>query len=90
MFTAANTQAIIQAGLHYILGTKEREVGYVIDAGRRAPPGQADEDGQIWEHADRHGRGPDGGPHSRTIYQYSWDRVRRTLKGIEEQLPRPD
>lgn len=40
--------------------------------------------------ADRSGRGPDGVPHSITYYQYSWDRARRTLKGISEQVDKAE
>ncbi|WJY63745.1 Transposase DDE domain protein [Corynebacterium atrinae] len=86
MFSAGNKQAVVDAGLHYILGTRERDIPYPIQVWRQANPGASYTDGQVWRFADRTGRGPDGIPHSVTYYQYSWDRARRTLKGIDEQV----
>ena len=90
MFSAGNKAAIIEAGLHYILGVKFKDIPYPVAQWRKHHPGQDYEDRQIWTSADRTGRGPDGVPHSVTYYQYSWDRARRTLKGIDEQVAKAE
>lgn len=90
MFSAGNKKAVVDAGLHYILGTKEREIPYPIAVWQQANPDVAYTDGQVWTYADRAGRGPDGIPHTLTYYQYSWDRARRTLKGIDEQIAKAE
>ena len=90
MFSAGNKKAVVDAGLHYILGTKEREIPYPIAVWRKNHPDAAYSDGQVWTYADRAGRGPDGVPHTLTYYQYSWDRARRTLKGIDEQIAKAE
>ena len=86
MFSAANKKSIIEAGLGYILGTRIAQVPYPIARWRREHPDLDYVDGQIWEIADRTGRGPEGVPHSITYYQYSADRARRSRKGIAEQV----
>ncbi|MEW2018814.1 IS1634 family transposase [Rhodococcus sp. NPDC076796] len=90
MFSDGNKKAITAAGLHYILGTRTPEVPYPLQAWRKANPEAEYTDGQIWTSADRSGRGPDGVPHSITYYVYSWDRARRTLKGISEQVDKAE
>ncbi|GAB2505883.1 hypothetical protein CATRI_04510 [Corynebacterium atrinae] len=90
MFSAGNKAAIVEAGLDYILGTRFRDIPYPVATWRTNNPGQDYVDGQIWMIADRTGRGPDGVPHSVTYYQYSWDRARRTLKGIDEQVAKAE
>ena len=90
MFSAGNKAAIIESGLHYILGVKFTDVPYPVALWRRNNPGQDYTDQQIWTYADRTGRGPNGVPHSLTYYQYSWDRARRTLKGIDEQVAKAE
>lgn len=90
MFSDGNKKAITEAGLHYILGTRTPDVPYALQAWRKANPEAEYTDGQIWTAADRSGRGPDGVPHSITYYQYSWDRARRTLKGISEQVDKAE
>lgn len=86
MFSAGNKQAIIDAGLGYILGVRIPQIPYPIQTWRDQHPGADYTDGQVWVLADRTGRGPTGIPHSLTYYQYSHDRARRTLKGITEQV----
>lgn len=86
MFSASNKQAILDAGLNYILGAKTPDIPYPIARWREKHPGKDYADGQTWSFADRSGRGPEGVPHSVTYYQYSADRARRTRKGIHEQL----
>jgi len=83
MFSAGNKKAVIEAGLHYILGTKEREIPAPIVAWRAAHPGAAYTDGQIWSMTHR-------GSEAVTYYQYSWDRARRSLRGIEEQIAKAE
>lgn len=90
MFSDGNKKAIADAGLHYILGVRTPDVPYALQAWRKANPETEYTDGQIWSSADRSGRGPDGVPHSVTYYQYSWDRARRTLKGITEQVDKAE
>lgn len=90
MFSEGNKKAIIDAGLHYILGMRTPDVPYVLQAWRRDNPEAEYSDGQTWTMADRSGRGPDGMPHSVTYYRYSWDRARRTLKGISEQVDKAE
>lgn len=90
MFSSGNKKAIVDAGLHYILGTKIRDIPYPVAQWRKNNPGQDYTDKQIWTLADRTGRGPDGVPHSITYYQYSWNRARRTLKGIDEQVAKAE
>ncbi|MBG9245122.1 transposase, partial [Corynebacterium belfantii] len=53
MFSAANKTAIIDAGLDYILGTKEREIPEPIKAWLDAAEGRSYtdyDDGHIWTH----------------------------------------
>lgn len=86
MFSKGNKEEIVAAGLDYILGTRFKEIPYPVYQWRKDNPDAEYKDGQIWQEADRSGRGPDGIPHSVTYYQYSWDRARRTLHGIDEQV----
>lgn len=86
MFSQGNKEQIVAAGLDYILGTRFKEIPYPVYQWRKDNPDAEYKDGQIWQEADRSGRGPDGEPHSVTYYQYSWDRARRTLHGIDEQV----
>ncbi len=86
MFSARNKQAIIDAGLGYILGVRFSQIPYPIQVWRDQHPDTDYTDQQVWTMADRTGRGPDGIPHSITYYQYSHDRARRTRKGIAEQV----
>lgn len=86
MFSASNKQAIIDAGLGYILGVRFTQIPYPIAAWRQQHPDSDYVDGQTWSLADRAGQGPDGFPHSITYYQYSHDRARRSRKGIAEQV----
>lgn len=90
MFSDGNKKSIIDAGLHYILGVRTPEIPYVLQAWRKANPEAEYTDGQTWTMSDRSGRGPDGVPHSVTYYRYSWDRARRTLKGINEQVDKAE
>ena len=91
MFSAGNKKAIVDAGLHYIIGTKFRELPAPIAQWRQDHPGQDYPHGQIWQsgsHTDR--AAPGGTAREVTYYQYSWDRARRTLKGIDEQVAKAE
>ena len=69
MFSASNKKSIVDAGLHYILGTKEREILYLMAMWRKAYLGEDYSDEQIWELADQTERGDDGVAHSMTYNQ---------------------
>ena len=90
MFSAANKQDIINAGMHYILGTRFKDIPGVIATWRTRHPDQDYTDGQIWEDVDPRAYGPAGTVHPITYYRYSCDRARRTLKGIDEQVAKAE
>ncbi|QPK79285.1 IS1634 family transposase [Corynebacterium lizhenjunii] len=92
MFSAANKQAIVDAGLGYILGTKQREIPAVINSWRTQHPGQDYTHGQIWSAVNPAGVDKQDGNGTRlvTYYQYSQDRARRTLKGVAEQVAKAE
>lgn len=90
MFSQSNKDEIVKAGLGYIIGTRFKDVPYVIQNWRRNNPGQTYENKQIWTEANRAGNGTDGPAHDVTYYQYSWDRARRTIKGIDEQVTKAE
>jgi hypothetical protein len=85
MVSATNQKAIEAAGLSFILGARIPQVPYVLTRWRAEHPDQQLPDGQIltqpWPASPSDGRG------DQTIYyQYRYDRARRTLKGIDEQV----
>ena len=85
MISAANQRAIEQAGLSFILGMRIPEVPYVVDHWRRHHPDQSVPDGHIFTHP--WPAGPGDNRRDQTVYyQYKADRVRRTLRGIDEQV----
>ena len=90
MFSAANKQDIINAGMHYILGARFKDIPKPIAQWRVEHPDQDYADGQIWEEVDPRAYGPSGNTHPVTYYRYSWDRARRTLKGIDEQVAKAE
>ena len=51
MVSAANKQALIDAGLHYILSVKPPTVPEMIETWRRENPGEDYAHGQIWTQA---------------------------------------
>lgn len=90
MFSAGNKKAIVEAGLHYIIGTKFRDIPAPVAQWRKDHPGQDYTDGQIWRYSP-HASGNSGESSGEvTYYQYSWDRARRTLKGIDEQVAKAE
>jgi hypothetical protein len=85
MISEGNRRAIEAAGLSFILGAKIPQVPYVITEWRKQHPGQDVPDGllltQPWPagHTDKR--------RDQVIYyQYTADRARRTLHGIDEQI----
>lgn len=90
MFSDSNKRALQAAGLDYILGVRFRDIPYPVAQWREHHPGQDYQDGQVWVHRNRGNRGPDGEPVAVTWYQYSWDRARRSLKGIDEQVAKAE
>ena len=86
MFSSANKQALREAGFHYILSTRLKALPSPIVRWQCDNPSIAYSDGQIWSMADRSGLSPHDPPHTITYYQHSWDRARRTLRGIDEQV----
>jgi hypothetical protein len=86
MVSEANRRAIETAGLSFILGARTPDIPYVITEWRRDHPDQqTPPDGLIltqpWP------AGPTDRRRDQTIfYQYTADRARRTLHGIDEQV----
>uniref|UniRef100_UPI00358DC2DE IS1634 family transposase n=1 Tax=Corynebacterium cystitidis TaxID=35757 RepID=UPI00358DC2DE len=90
MLSAANKTAVLNAGLHYILGVKDTRIPQVIAQWRADHPDTDYKDGQIWStdsYADA--RSPMASA-TRTYYQYSHDRARRSLRGIKEQVAKAE
>jgi hypothetical protein len=85
MISEGNRRAIEAAGLSFILGAKIPQVPYVITEWRKQHPGQDVPDGllltQPWPagHTDKR-------RNQVIYYQYTADRARRTLHGIDEQI----
>lgn len=70
MFSKSNKNEIVKAGLGYIIGTRFKDVPYVIQKWRRGNPGETYQDKQIWTEANRAGNGPGGEIHDVTYYQW--------------------
>jgi len=92
MISAANQAGIEAAGLSFILGTKIPDIPYVLSQWRREHPDEDLLDGQVFTQpwpastAER-----ERGQRDKTIYyQYSADRARRTLRGINEQVTKAE
>lgn len=89
MVSEANTKAIEQAGLNFILGAKTPKVPYVIERWRAEHPGEAIPDGRVFTQP-----WPAGPTDSRRdhvfYYRYKHDNARRTLKGIAEQVAKAE
>jgi len=89
MLSDNNKREIEAAGLGFILGNRIGHIPYVIDQWRRANPGAKIPDGltltQPWP------RGANSTRRDQLIYyQYRADRGRRALKGIDEQIAKPN
>lgn len=89
MISDANKRAIEAAGLSFILGAKTPQISYVVAEWRRTHPDQEVPDGlvltQPWP------AGPTDRRRDQVIYyQYTADRARRTLRGIDEQVTKAE
>jgi hypothetical protein len=89
MISDANKRAIEAAGLSFILGARTPQVPYVIAQWRRQHPDQDVPDGlvltQPWP------AGPADKRRDQVIYyQYTADRARRILRGIDEQIAKAE
>jgi hypothetical protein len=89
MISAGNQRAIEAAGLSFILGARTPQVPYVITEWRRQNPDQEIPDGlvltQPWPAS------PTDQRRDQVIYyQYTADRARRTLRGIDEQIAKAE
>ena len=88
MISAANQAGIADAGLSFILGTRIPDVPYVVAQWRREHSDEQIPDGHVFTQpwpASTIDKAR--GRRDRTIYyQYSADRARRTLRGIDEQI----
>lgn len=89
MVSDGNRRAIEAAGLSFILGARTTDIPYVITEWRRDNPGHAPPDGLIltqpWP------AGPTDRRRDQMIfYQYTGDRARRTLHGIDEQIAKAE
>ena len=82
-------KAIEAEGLSYILGARIPHVPYVIERWRRDHPDQAIPDGHVFT-APWPGGPSTKGKDVTTFYQYSHDRGRRTIKGIEAQVAKAE
>lgn len=85
MISEANKRAIEAEGLSFILGAKTPEVPYQVAQWRREHPGETIADGHVfvqpWPAT------PSDKRRDQVFYyQYSHDRGRRTLHGIDEQV----
>ncbi len=89
MISDGNKRAIEDAGLSFILGARIPQVPYVITEWHRQHEGQEIPDGlvltQPWP------AGPTDKRRDQVIYyQYTPDRARRTLRGIDEQIAKAE
>lgn len=95
MISDANRKAIEDAGLSFILGMKIPKVPYVVDQWRQD---HVDKDtGEVQDIPDGHiftqpwPAGPTDKRRDQMIYyQYSADRARRTLRGIDQQVAKAE
>jgi hypothetical protein len=88
MISEANQVALAAAGLSFVLGTRIPHLPNVISEWRDEHPGEAIPDGlvltQQWPSTSAE---KDRGIPDRLIYyQFRYDRARRTLRGIDEQV----
>lgn len=88
MISEANQVALQAAGLSFILGTRLPQLPDVVREWRDKHPGEAVPDGlmltQPWPSTSA--EKARGIPDRIIYYQYRYDRARRTLRGIDEQV----
>ena len=89
MVSDANKKAIEAAGLSFIIGARIPSEPYVVTAWRKQHPGQDIPDGHVFTQP--WPAGPTDQRRDHTFYyQYTADRARRTLKGIDEQVAKAE
>jgi len=89
MISDANKKAIEAAGLSFILGAKTPDIPYVVAQWRRTHPDEQVPDGLILTQP--RPAGPADKRRDEVIYyQYTHDRARRTLHGIDEQVAKAE
>ena len=89
MVSKANQEAIEAAGLSFIIGMRIPDEPYVVSAWRKEHPGKDLPDGHIFIQPWPAGPTDQRRDHMR-YYQYTHDRARRTLKGIDEQVAKAE
>jgi hypothetical protein len=89
MISEANQKDIKAAGLSLILGVEIPRVPYSVALWRREHPGEQIPDGHVFTQP--WPAGPNGGRRDQVIfYLYRRDRVRRTLRGIDEHVKKAE
>jgi len=89
MLSEANLKELEDAGLHFIVGARIPEVPYAVSKWQRDHPGEPLPNGHIFTQPLIQGVKAD--LRTRTVfYQYSHDRGRRTLKGIDAQVAKAE
>ena len=89
MFSAANQQAIEDAGLSFILGGRLPDLPPVVAAWRNTHPGQQIPDGTVFTQP--WPAGPRDKRRDQVIYYvYSQDRARRVLHGIDQAVAKAE
>jgi len=89
MISEANMKAIEAAGLTFILGAKTPDIPYVVTEWRRKNPDEPVPDKLIVTQP--RPAGPSDKRRDQVVYyQYTADRARRTLHGIDEQIAKAE
>jgi len=89
MLSEQNLKELEDAGLHFIVGARIPEVPFAVKEWQLAHPGEPIPDGHIFTQPLVMGVKAD--LRRRTVfYQYSYDRGRRTLKGIDTQVAKAE
>ncbi|WP_460708799.1 IS1634 family transposase [Myceligenerans halotolerans] len=89
MVSDANKKALDAAGLGFIIGARMPQMPYVIEDWKRRHPDVEFTDGQVFTQPWPAGPTDDRKDHW-FYYQYSRDRARRTLRGIDEQVAKAE
>ena len=89
MLSEQNLKELEDAGLHFIVGARIPEVPYTVKEWQRTHPGEPIPDRHLFTQQIVQGVKAD--LRRRTVfYQYSHDRGRRTLKGIDTQVAKAE
>ena len=92
MISEANQNAIEDAKLSFILGTRIAEMPYVVKKWRETHPGEDIPDGHVFTQPwpATQAQKAKGRRDKVIYYQYRADRARRTLRGIDEQVAKAE